>query len=97
MRYGEIGDFAEVPILTDHRMRPNTMFMATGDINWFTDRSMVRDDCDCSYCKWQPPIVEMVPRDGYDYPTTLRPLCEGAPDRGQRPPIVPLMSAKEKS
>lgn len=52
-RPGEIGDYQGVVILTDHRMRHNTMFMATGDMNWFADRSMVRDDCDCSYCRWE--------------------------------------------
>lgn len=26
--------------------------------------------------------LELVPRDGYDYPTTLVPQCEGAADRG---------------
>lgn len=28
---------------------------------------------------------EIVPRDGYDYPTTLAPLCQGAEDRGFQP------------
>lgn len=48
--------FNGIPIITDHRIPTNEFVMMEAWLREasFRDRSMVREDCDCNYCKWTP-------------------------------------------
>lgn len=53
---GELGVFNGIPMYTDHRIEKNTWVAYPPDWSLatiFGDRSMVREDCDCNYCKWE--------------------------------------------
>lgn len=48
--------FDGIPLITDHRIPKDKFVMMTPELREasFRDRSMVREDCDCSYCTWEP-------------------------------------------
>lgn len=51
-----------VRVVTDCRMDPRMLFMATAvtPSTYFADRSLVRAGCPCDYCTWTPPIVPLM-------------------------------------
>lgn len=47
--------FDGISIITDHRIPKDQFVMMEARLREasFRDRSMVREDCDCDYCKWE--------------------------------------------